>query len=175
MVGVFKGRDVADKRCAGAVGTEDRLLAAKIREAGMAPLTTQQIGKCGELLVQYLLLREGVESSPMTTDTGIDLVAFSAGKVITIQVKTSTHRSDSTSSWVEWAVPITCPASHVAIVDLQADDGWILPTAEFHKRGTKAGTNRRLMWSTDSRWKSPLAESDFQQYKIGPGVASLLP
>ena len=145
------------------------------RGATMKRITSDQVGKCGELFVQYHLLKEGIDSPPMTTDPGIDLVTFSAGKVATIQVKTSTHRSDSTNSWVEWAVPNTCPASHVAIVDLEADAGWILPTAEFHKRGTRAGANRRLLWSTDSRWQSPLAESNFHQYKIGPGVASLLP
>ena len=57
--------------------------------------TTQQVGRCGELLVQYRLLRLGVESAPMTTDSGIDLVAFDPKRqaVVTIQVKTSTHRT----------------------------------------------------------------------------------
>jgi len=36
-----------------------------------------QIGKCGELLVQYQLLLREVESAPLTTDSGIDLVAYS--------------------------------------------------------------------------------------------------
>jgi len=40
-------------------------------------LTTQQIGRLGELLVQYELLRHGIESAPMTTDAGVDLVAYS--------------------------------------------------------------------------------------------------
>ena len=39
-------------------------------------LTTQQRGRCGELLVQYILLKHGIESAPLTTDTGIDLVAY---------------------------------------------------------------------------------------------------
>lgn len=37
--------------------------------------TTQQIGAAGELLVQYKLLKLGIDSSAMTTDSGIDLVA----------------------------------------------------------------------------------------------------
>jgi len=34
------------------------------------PLTKAQIGKCGEILVQYRFLRLGIESAPMSTDTG---------------------------------------------------------------------------------------------------------
>lgn len=40
------------------------------------PLKTAQIGRCGELLVQCLLLLRGVESAPMSTDSGVDLVAY---------------------------------------------------------------------------------------------------
>jgi len=36
-------------------------------------LTTAQIGRAGELLVQQRLLLFGIESAPLTTDTGIDL------------------------------------------------------------------------------------------------------
>ena len=42
----------------------------------MAELTTAQIGKAGELLVQQQLLLHGIESAILTTDTGIDLVTF---------------------------------------------------------------------------------------------------
>jgi hypothetical protein len=38
-------------------------------------LTTAQIGRDGEHLVQEQLLLHGIESAPLTTDTGIDLVA----------------------------------------------------------------------------------------------------
>ena len=52
-------------------------------------LTTAQIGKSGEQ-VQYRLLLLGIESAPMSTDNGIDLVAYSPrlAQAITIQVKT---------------------------------------------------------------------------------------
>jgi hypothetical protein len=54
-------------------------------------LTTAQIGRCGELLVQYALLSRGVESAPMSTAAGIDLVAYSPASQnpYTIQVKTN--------------------------------------------------------------------------------------
>lgn len=50
-----------------------------------------QIGRCGELLVQFSLLRRGVESAPMTTDTGVDLVAYAPkiARPLSIQVKTN--------------------------------------------------------------------------------------
>jgi len=47
----------------------------------MAKLATQQIGRCGELLVQYILLKHRIESAPLTTDVGIDLVAY-PGRVV---------------------------------------------------------------------------------------------
>lgn len=49
-------------------------------------LTTQQIGKCGELIVQYRLLSNGIESAPLTTDAGIDLVAFSNKKNMAVTI-----------------------------------------------------------------------------------------
>ena len=66
------------------------MLGAKEGVAAVA-LSTAQIGKCGELLVQYRLLLLGVESAPMSTDTGIDLVAYSPATLqpVTIQVKTN--------------------------------------------------------------------------------------
>jgi len=48
--------------------------------ARTAKLTTQQIGKLGELLVQYRLLSFGIESAHLTTDSGIDLVAYSPNR-----------------------------------------------------------------------------------------------
>ena len=66
----------------------------------MVTLTTQQTGKCGELLVQYRLLQHGIESAPMTTDRGIDLVALNADgtKTATIQVKTTAYGNLGTCS-----------------------------------------------------------------------------
>jgi hypothetical protein len=45
-------------------------------EKEMKP-TKAQIGRAGELFVQQKLLLNGIDSSPLTTDYGIDLVAFS--------------------------------------------------------------------------------------------------
>lgn len=53
--------------------------------------TTQHIGAAGGLLVQYRLLKFGIDSARLTTDSGIDLVAYAPGSstAVTIQVKTA--------------------------------------------------------------------------------------
>ena len=59
--------------------------------------TTQHIGSAGELLVQYRLLKLGIDSARMTTDSGIDLVVYSPlrAEAVTVQVKTQTAPSPS--------------------------------------------------------------------------------
>lgn len=42
-------------------------------------LGTQAIGAAGELLVQYQLLKLGIDSARLTTDSGIDLVMYVPG------------------------------------------------------------------------------------------------
>ena len=42
-------------------------------------MRTQHIGAGGELLVQYQLLKMGIDSSRMTIDAGIDLVMYAPG------------------------------------------------------------------------------------------------
>ena len=52
-------------------------------------MKTQHIGAAGELLVQYQLLKIGIDSSRMTIDAGIDLVVYAPGNrtASTVQVK----------------------------------------------------------------------------------------
>ncbi len=42
-------------------------------------MSTQHIGAAGELLVQYQLLKMGIDSARMTTDAGVDLVVYAPG------------------------------------------------------------------------------------------------
>jgi hypothetical protein len=39
-------------------------------------MQTAQIGASGVLLIQYRLLKQGIDSAPMTTDAGIDLAVY---------------------------------------------------------------------------------------------------
>ena len=87
-------------------------------------ITTAQIGKCGELFCQFLLLKLGIESAPMTTDSGIDLVAYSEGKkkAFTIQVKTCHQPKPAGGRGresIDWWIPKDSPADYVAVVNIQ--------------------------------------------------------
>jgi hypothetical protein len=99
-------------------------------------LTTAQIGKCGELYCQFRLLQLGIESAPMTTDSGIDLVAYSAGRKVsfTIQVKTchqSTPGGGRGRMSIGWWIPTDCPADYVALVDIQTSRVWLFTLPEI--------------------------------------------
>lgn len=100
------------------------------------PLTTAQIGRCGELLVQYELLLLGVESAPLSTDAGIDLVAYAPGarEARTIQVK-SNHKAKPSGGKgkpaLDWWVPENNPAQLVALVDLSTKAIWVLLKEEL--------------------------------------------
>lgn len=101
-------------------------------------MNKQQIGRCGELLVQLRLLLLGVESSPMTTDYGIDLVAFSqfSNKATTIQVKTNEKPKPGGGKGklaLDWWISINCPAEIDALVDLSKNRVWLFTHNELKK------------------------------------------
>lgn len=99
-------------------------------------LSTAKIGRAGELLVQYRLLLLGIDSSPMTTDAGIDLVAYSQAKqhAWTIQVKTNLRPKPSGGKGraaLDWWVPEDSPAELHALVDLSEERIWLLKGPEL--------------------------------------------
>ena len=109
-----------------------------------ASYNTQQTGRSGELLVQYKLLKHGIDSAPMTTDRGVDLVAIdpkATGQTVTIQVKTARHRERG--SWIVWSMPKVCVAQYVAAVDQERDLCWLFTKEEFE---CLAGSGRWLWW-----------------------------
>lgn len=104
----------------------------------MSPLTTAQIGRCGELLLQYALLRYGIESAPMSTDAGIDLVAYSQKSKLpqTIQVKTNLKPKPGGGKGkpvLDWWLPHDSPAQLIALVDLSEHRIWMFKTTEIPK------------------------------------------
>ena len=99
-------------------------------------LKTSQIGRCGEMLVQYLLLLRGVESAPMTTDAGVDLVAYSpqSSRPATIQVKTNLQAKrggGKGSLALDWWIAEHTPSELVALVDLYSQRVWLFTVAEI--------------------------------------------
>jgi len=77
--------------------------------------TKQQIGKAGELIVQQKLLLMGIESAPLTTDSGIDLVTYSKNKddALTGQVKSNLELKPAGGKGklaLDWWIPDDTPA-----------------------------------------------------------------
>ncbi|HEX5235758.1 MAG TPA: hypothetical protein VFW25_10565 [Silvibacterium sp.] len=119
-----------------ASGRRARPAESVVPPIGPHRLTTQQIGRLGELLVQYDLLRHGMDSAPMTTDAGIDLVAYSPDKQasFTIQVKANLAPKPGGgkgSPAIDWWVDEDCPAEWIAFVDVSTRRIWMLTREEL--------------------------------------------
>lgn len=140
-------------------------------------LTKAQIGKCGELLVQYRLLLCGIDSAPMSTDTGVDLVAFSPkdGDARTIQVKTN-HKSKpgggSGKAALDWWLRQNSPAELVALVDLSQEQIWMMTHAEFEELAQqRSGGRLHLYMYTDptarpTKCNRPSHQWEFQRFLL---------
>lgn len=105
-------------------------------EEKISGLKKAQIGRCGELLVQLRLLLKGVESAPLTTDSGIDLVAYSPQMTcpVTIQVKANERAKPGGgkgSPALDWWIPDSCPADLVALVDLASLNVWVFTMSQI--------------------------------------------
>ena len=143
-------------------------------------LTSQQKGRCGELLAQYMLLKHGIESAPLTTDTGIDLVAYPrtarsdwpADKPVTIQVKTSSLRGKE-ERWLEFNLSYDSPADYICAIDLERNKLWIFTLKSFKAKAKHAGKgNLRLWWSPpgDDYPDAPRHEDEFLAYEMDDGI-----
>jgi hypothetical protein len=104
----------------------------------MTQISTQHIGAAGELLVQYKLVKYGVDSARMTTDAGVDLVAYSnkGERAYTIQVKAKeqAHLSGGKGKKaLGWFLRDDSPADIIAAVDLETDRVWLFTMQEFRE------------------------------------------
>jgi|SRR6267142_3774082 len=136
-------------------------------------MNTARIGKCGELLVQYRLLRLGIESAPMTTDSGVDLVAYSSplAQAITIQIKTNRQAKHSGSgkgkAALDWWVPESVPASLLALVDLSSEKVWLLKREEFEEHAQQHSSGQwHLYMYTDPKVKPRLKKRLMHSYEF---------
>lgn len=135
-------------------------------------MNKQQIGRAGELLVQYKLLLAGIESSQLTTDAGIDLVAFSnkQKKAFTIQVKTNEKPKPGGgkgSRALDWWLNQNTPAELVALVDLSSSNVWLLTQREFSKFAQQHsnGKDHFYIYTTDDvRTKKKAKLQDYENY-----------
>lgn len=145
--------------------------------------TTQHIGAAGELLVQYKLLKYGIDSAALTTDSGIDLVAYSpkSKRAVTIQIKTTeipTKGGGNGKLALSWNLRDDSPAELVALTDLSSDSVWIFTHAEFEKRAQQhsASGNFKLYMYVDEtvKTKKEMAlKSQFELYKLEERVITL--
>lgn len=105
-------------------------------------VSTQHIGAAGELLVQYRLLKLGIDSARMTTDAGIDLVVYAPGdrSATTIQVKANLAPKPAGGRGPMsrgWHFPHDCPAQVIALVALDVDTVWLLSLEEAKQHSAK--------------------------------------
>jgi hypothetical protein len=140
-------------------------------------VTTQHIGAAGELLVQYQLLKLGIDSARLTTDSGVDLVVYSpvTGHATTVQVKTVFGPAPSGGRGrlaIGWSFPHDLRAELLAVVLLSEDEAWLFTADEaravaqqHHPTGS-----RRLYWYTDAdipqRDGVPLKQGDMTGYLL---------
>ena len=133
-------------------------------------LTTQHIGRLGELLVQYELLLHGIDSAPMTTDSGVDLVAYSAarGRSFTIQVKTNLAPKPGGGKGmpaIDWWVDDICPAEIFALVDISTRRVWLFEKEEFRSVAQQRSSGRAHLYmyaGSDLESRHYLRHGDYQ-------------
>lgn len=138
------------------------------------PLTTQQIGAAGELLVQYELLKLGIDSARLTTDSGIDLVAYvpGASEAVTVQVKTveaETPAGGRGKPAIGWVFPHYCKAQLLAFVRLSTDAVWLMTLEEAREKAQQHTSSdaRRLYWyTTDDAPTNAAHESGFGEHLL---------
>ena len=149
-----------------------------------AKLSTQQIGKLGELLVQYRLLSFGIESAPLTTDSGIDLVAYASSRkaAFTIQVKTNLKPKPSGGkgkAGLDWWVPDDSPAELFALVDVSTSSTWVFTRSQIEAHAQQRSSGRfHLYMYTDLTVKrrtngTPALAHEFDSFILENCVASL--
>jgi hypothetical protein len=148
-------------------------------------LTKAQIGRCGELLVQYRLLLLGIESAPMSTDTGVDLVAYLPGAVaMTIQVKTNLKPKPAGGkgkATLDWRLSERNPAQLVAVVDLETERVWVFSDTEFRDLAQQRnGGAHHLYMVVDPAYRPPKGTAkatrvyEFERYLLENRAPHLL-
>jgi hypothetical protein len=144
-------------------------------------MNTQQIGRAGELLFQYQLLKFGVESSPLTTDSGIDLVAFSAkhNRAFTIQVKANERPKPGGGKGplaLDWWLRVTSPAELVALVDLSENRIWLFLHEEFASLAQQESKGRfhfYMYLDDEVRSKNRVRLSEFEGFRLEKKVPEI--
>ena len=133
--------------------------------------TSLHIGAAGELLVQFRLVRNGIDSARLATDSGVDLVAYppGTGRALTVQVKTverSTPAGGKGALSTGVVFPRECPAEYLAIVRLSDETVWMFPILDALRLSKQVVP--RLYWFVDASSAPPgaLTEADVAGYRV---------
>jgi hypothetical protein len=148
-------------------------------------MSTQHIGAAGKLLVQYQLLKMGIDSARMTTDAGIDLVVYAPGdrSASTVEVKTNMSSKPEGGRGPlsrGWYFPDQCPAQLLAFVALDTDTAWLFTLNEAQglaQQHSERGI-RQLYWRLEPALagpKSPRYEAQMIGYLLATRAAQLFP
>lgn len=145
-------------------------------------MKTQQIGRAGELLVQYKLLKFGVDSSALTTDSGVDLVAYfpSKGEAVTIQVKTNEKAKPSGglgAPALDWWLREDSPAQLVAVVNLDTDEAWLFTHKEYTGLAQQRSGGRLHLYmyaNDDVNTTKRALKVDFAEYLLENKVIQMI-
>jgi hypothetical protein len=145
-------------------------------------LGTQAIGAAGELLVQYQLLKQGIDSARLTTDSGIDLVMYVPGHrtAATIQVKTnlaSKPAGGKGKDLLSWPFPDDSKAQWLACVDMSTDRVWMFQIDEARELAQQKhadGTRLLYFYTDESVGSKSLRVSDMIGHRLDPVIATLL-
>jgi hypothetical protein len=148
-------------------------------------MNTQHIGAAGELLVQYQLLKIGIDSARMTTDAGIDLVVYAPGgqTATTVQVKTNMSAKPAGGRGPlsrGWYFPHHCPAQLLAFVALDTDTVWLFTLNEAQdlaQQHSERGIHQ-LYWhlkASPAGPKSTRHEAHMVDYLLPTRAAQLFP
>ena len=148
-------------------------------------LAKAQIGRCGELLVQLELLKRGIESSALTTDTGIDLVAYfnEKSKALTIQVKCNLKAKPGGGKGrphLDWWIPLECPADIVALSELEENRIWLFTASEIRacaQQQTEGRIHMMMAIEIDTpkrRDGKPSNINEFDQYLINNAIPRIV-
>ena len=129
-------------------------------------LGNTQVGRCGKILVQYHLLRHGIESAPITADVGIGLVAYSpwTKRPFTLQVETTLRPNPAGLKGMAlywWVVALRGePAEFVLLVELQHERIWALTREELATVAQAASGGRLHVFLYTDRDARPLTGAE---------------
>ncbi len=144
-------------------------------------LTTAQIGRCGELLVQYRLLRQGIESAALTTDAGVDLVAYAPrlARALTVQVKSNLRPKPAGGRGkpaLDWWLREDSPADLVALTDLSRDKVWLFLHEEFDRHAQQRSSGKLHFYfrvGAEKPRADQSVESDYEAFALENRIAEL--